>query len=644
MCGIAGAVGFIDTHVRESLGRIHRAQLHRGPDDEGCWSNLNETDGIGARFLFRRLAIIDLTAAGHQPMIDADTGNVIIFNGEIYNYRELRRELKQHDIHFESNCDTEVLLKAFGLWGIGFLERLRGMFAFAIWDNKAQQVLIARDRLGIKPLYFSIVAQPGERNLIVFASELRSLLAGNLVDRRLNPNAVSSYIWNGFVIGSETIIAGVSQLLPGTVAILNPNGTMQSHRYWTYPRYRPATDGVERLRSELQTSIGQHLVSDVPLGIFLSGGIDSSAVASIAVQQSSAENVCTYNLSFDEADFDESPYAKAVANALGTTHTDIRLTQDQFRAHLNEALSCIDQPTFDALNSYFVSRSVREAGLTVALAGTGGDELFGGYKSFAEIPKAQRTSQALSLLPASLLRHIGNFITRSMVDQFGPVEPQTRWGKAGDVLCTRGSLVNLYQTSYSLFTQSFRDELLETSASHRLSYGLPMEIADFLKRSTNDENTLHAISTLELANFIGERLLRDTDTASMAVSLEVRVPFLDHVVVEACAQVESHRRFKPIGKKQLLRELALSRLDKDLFQRPKAGFGLPIELWSRQSLQSDLESVFADQQLCHLAGLNSAAVARLWSAFKANSPGIYWSRIWSIFVLLWWCRKYEMFR
>jgi asparagine synthase (glutamine-hydrolysing) len=155
---------------------------------------------------------------------------------------------------------------------------------------------------------------------------------------------------------------------------------------------------------------------------------------------------------------------------------------------------------------------------------------------------------------------------------------------------------------------------------------------------------LHSISILELANFIGERLLRDTDAASMAVSLEVRVPLLDHVVVEACAQIESHRRFKPIGKKQLLRDIALSPLDKDLFERPKAGFGLPIELWSRQSLQSDLESVFADQQLCHLAGLNPAAVARLWSAFKANSPGIYWSRIWSIFVLLWWCRKYEMFR
>ena len=643
MCGIAGAVGFIDEAVQAALARMHFAQRHRGPDDEGFWSSQARPVGHGAQFLFRRLAIIDISMAGHQPMTDRATGNVVIFNGEIYNYKELRNELEEVNVSFDTQSDTEVLLKAYGFWGADFLKRLRGMFALAVWDNSAEQVLVARDRLGIKPFYYSAIDRPGNRRTILFASELRSILAGGLTGRQLNPRAVSSYLWNGFVAGEETIVKDISQLLPGNAATLRPDGTMNQYRYWRYPSYRVAPNGSEELEHELRTSIRQHLVSDVPLGIFLSGGIDSSAIAALAAQEAPAENVVTYNLSFDETKHDEPEIARAVADALGTNHKELRLTQDLFKSQLNEALSCIDQPTFDALNTYFVSRAVREAGLTVALAGTGGDELFGGYRSFSELPKAQLVSSALSLLPDSALRSIGSVVSRYMNGSKGLIDPQTRWGKVGDVLCTRGSLIGLYQTSYSLFTQSFRDELFERT-SDQLPYGLPEGMRKFLGELVENEDTLHAISTIELVCFIGERLLRDTDTASMAVSLEVRVPLLDHSVVESCAHVHTRKRFYPLGKKRLLQELALSGLDQRLFNRPKTGFGLPIEFWSRQSLQGDLEAIFNDTELCQQVGLEASTVSRLWEAFKARSPGIYWSRIWSIFVLLWWCRTYDVGR
>ena len=644
MCGIAGSIGQLDRKVIESVRRVHDWHSYRGPDDEGSWRSASSQSDRGVQFFFRRLAIIDTSSDGHQPMIDAATGNAIVFNGEIYNYRELRLELEQAGIQFQSKCDTEVLLKAYGHWGMDSLHRLRGMFAFAIWDEHRQHVVLARDRLGIKPLYLASVDRPDNEKVVIFASELRSLLASDLVDRKLNPNAVAAYVWNGFVTGPDAIVQNVKQLMPGSAAVVQLDGSMETTRYWTYPKFKPERDGVERLHDALRTSIRQHLVSDVPLGIFLSGGIDSSAIAALAVQESAAENICTYNLSFEEADYDESMHARAVATALGTRHTEVPLLQTQFKSQLDDALSSIDQPTFDAINSYFISRAVRDAGITVALAGTGGDELFGGYGSFSDIAKARRASLALSVLPESAVRGIGNLAARSMVGKYGSVAPQTRWGKVADVLATRGSLVELYQTSYALFTQDFFAELLAFEDANETSYGLSDLRLEELRQEIRGDDVLHSVSTLHLANFLGERLLRDTDAASMAVSLEVRVPLLDNKVVEAVAAVNRQQRFQPLGKKQLLRTLALSKLDPKLFDRPKSGFNLPIELWCRQELRGELESTFSDRDLCLSVGLNPAAVERLWRAFQAHAPGIYWSRVWSLFVLLWWCRTHGVAR
>ena len=637
MCGIAGAIGRIDAQVASALGRMHAAQKHRGPDDEGAWTSIVTQPGEGVGFSFRRLAIIDLSPDGHQPMIDPVTGNVIVFNGELYNYKALRSDLEKDGLRFKSKSDTEVLLQAYARWGMDAIRRFRGMFAFAIWDERKRHTLLARDRLGIKPLYMVTIDRPASGKVVLFASELRSLLASGLVDRRLNSDSVASYIWNGFASGPETMVVGVELLAPGAAALIRTDGSCERLRYWRLPPYKPRPDGIERLTEALETGVQQHLESDVPLGVFLSGGIDSSAITALAVKSAGA-GVRTFNLAFDEAEYDESAHASAVAQSLGTAHTEVRLTQQQFKSQLDAALSSIDQPTFDAINSYFVSRAVRDAGMTVALAGTGGDELFGGYRSFAEIPRARRVSRAFTIVPEPILSLAGGFARLSGPGNLRGVGRQTRWGKLGDVLATRGDLVALYQTFYALFTKDFLNQLIDINSIVSIAHGLKQSRACELRDLVKGEEILHSISILELANFVGERLLRDTDAASMAVSLEVRVPLLDHEIVEAIAGVETKQRFFPLQSKKLLRDIALGGLNPKLFERPKRGFELPIGTWGRQALSADIEATVADRAHCESVGLDPNAVGRLWSTFKSGGRGIYWSRIWAIFVLLRWCR------
>ena len=647
MCGVAGAIGSIGPEILRAVKTASEAQRHRGPDDHGLWQGA-VGDGRGALFAFRRLSIIDLSPDGHQPMVDPATGNVIIFNGEIYNFRELRRELEAlGGITFKSRSDTEVILLAYRQWGAKAIAKLRGMFALAIWDATAERVLLARDRVGIKPMYLATINRPGGSPTLLFASELRSLLATDLVERKLNPSAIGSFIWNGFVVGPETIIDGVRLLPAGTTAMVDPrSGQCEFQRYWNLPAHGPADGGqggAERLRHELHTAMRQHLISDVPLGVFLSGGVDSSAVSALAAQEVGGARIKTFNISFEEAQYDESKYAHAVAGALGAEHTEVRLTQRHFHDQLEDALHSIDQPTFDAINTYFVSRAVREAGITVALAGTGGDELFGGYRSFRDIPRAARISRQLRLVPEGALRAMAWGVARAKVGRFGKIPPQTRWGKLGDALATRGRLLDLYQVSYALFTRDYFQHLLAGNRQGDLRCGLPMVRAQELERLSGEWPTLHGISTLEMANFIGERLLRDTDAASMAVSLEARVPLLDHQVIEAVAEMPEAERFEPLGKKRLLREAAMAGtgIDPAIFDRPKSGFVLPIEVWSREELKGEVERTLSDSDRCAACGLNPRAVSRLWQAFAGGAPGLYWSRVWALFVLLWWSREHR---
>jgi asparagine synthase (glutamine-hydrolysing) len=639
VCGIAGAIGMIDPDVLAGVRRASDAQTHRGPDAEGFWASTPA--GPGVALAHRRLSIIDLSADGTQPMIDPRSGVVLVYNGEVYNYRELRAELEASGATFRTRTDTEVLIHAYLRWGPDSLTRLRGMFAFALFDPRQHRLLLVRDRLGVKPIYVARVRRPAG-DVVLFASEVRALLATDLVERQLDPVGLQTYLWHGFPVGPGTLVRGVERLDAGTSLTIDVDGLREERRrYWSLPAARSASVDTEELRTELDAAVGMRLVADVPLGVFLSGGIDSSAITALAARRS-GQAIRTFSVGFEEAAFDESGYARAVAQGLGTDHVAIHLSQASFTSRLGDALGALDQPSFDAINTYFVSRAVRDAGITVALAGTGGDELFGGYSSFAELPRAARIARIAGVAPQPLLRALGAAVARATLGRAGSAPPQTRWAKLADMLATRGRLLDLYQLSYGLFVPGFLGELapgLDWRGTHA---GLPLGRARELAADIAGSPPLHAVSMLELASFTGERLLPDTDAASMAASLEVRVPLLDHRVVETLAAVAPERRFEPLGRKQLLRDLALGSLDPSLFERKKQGFELPIGGWIREELREEVDAAFADRSGCAAAGLDADAVGKLWRAYQDGAPGIYWSRPWALFVLLWWCRRYRV--
>jgi asparagine synthase (glutamine-hydrolysing) len=668
MCAIAGAIRrIVDGRDAASRPRSERivglvkniseAQRHRGPDGSGLW----QSSGQEVVFGHQRLAILDLSEAGAQPMVDGDSGCAITFNGEIYNFPEIRRDLENLGERFRSSCDTEVILKAHKRWGVDAVKRFRGIFALALWDPRSRAVHLVRDPMGIKPLYWTIVfdGDTGEE-VVLFASEVRALLASGAVPRRLDPAAVASYLWNGFVVGPQTIVEGV-HLLPAasilTIEADDLTGQKNSRtmrQYWRMPSSADRKTTVADLRQELTNTVKMQLVSDVPLGVFLSGGVDSSAVAALA-SEVVPDAVHTFTIGFDVAAYDETPYAQRVADAIRSHHTRVVLSEQSFQEQLPNAFTAIDQPTFDGINTFFVSRAARNAGMTVALAGTGGDEVFGGYPSFVDIPKVLRAGGWLpfsdegGVVKAALEGTItlgARLANKMSWNLLKVAPPQTRWGKVADVARTVHDALGLYQVSYALFTRETQAVLAASvvrAAQGQQSHGLPAEVATAWRQRIKGSELLHSISVLELSSFIGERLLRDTDAASMAVALEVRVPLLDHVLVETVAGIDPLRRFAPPRKKQLLRDLGLARLDPAIFNRPKSGFVLPIETWARQRLQPHMETLLSDPELTRRVGLRGDAVRTLWRSFGEGRAGLYWSRIWATYVLLSWCQTHDVF-
>lgn len=639
MCGIAGIVGTINEGEVARLSAMLEAMVHRGPDQDG---QLHIQNAAGGALLgHRRLSILDLSTAGRQPMQHTETGVTLSYNGECYNYREIRKELIGRGHRFESQTDSEVILKAYVEWGEASIERLRGMFALAIWDPRRGEMLMSRDRLGIKPLYY----ERGQ-NSFAFASEVRSLLAGSQRRRRLNPEALSAYLWHGFIPGSDTLVEGIELLAAGTILRVDATGTpVASHRYWQIPQSDENDDSAAAIRNCQQTledAVAIRLVSDVPLGVFLSGGVDSSVVAALA-QQASSTPIDTFNIRFDEPGYDESRYARAVADSLGTHHHEIPITESSFRENLSSALQSLDQPTFDGINTFFVSRAVRDAGITVALSGAGGDELFGGYASFVDIPRIGKIAKALRWLPSGSKRFAANALMKAMYRGHDGFPPQVRWGKLSDVLHSDGDAVRLYQSAYSQFTREFHASL-HGQDNPVVQWGLKQDVQEALRQNCIGRSQLQTVSMLELNSFITDRLLRDTDCASMASSLEVRVPLLDHRFIESLATLPDKLRYQPIRQKQFLRSTIESMVPATIFDRPKAGFEIPLDKWCRRSLIPQVEATLEDADLCHSAGLNSEAVSRLWRAYRSDSPGLYWSRVWLLYVLLDWCRRHSIYQ
>jgi asparagine synthase (glutamine-hydrolysing) len=639
MCGIAGIIGETCPRHREALGRMSAAMAHRGPDGEGVWESAPDQRGWGALLAHRRLAILDLSPAGAQPMVDSATGHAIVFNGEIYNYVELRERLGAAGETFASSGDTAVLLRALARHGADALRWARGMFALALWDPAARQLLLARDPLGMKPLY--VARNPHRRGTwaIAFASEVRALLASGLLGTpRLDRRAVASVAWNGFVVGPGSAVEGIELLWPGQALELDGRGRqLRAETFWSIPRPAAARGlGEEELAHVLEEGVRLHLASDVPVAVFLSGGIDSSAVANLA-QRAAPEPVHTFTLAFDDAELNEAPVARRIAAAIGSRHEEVLLTEDHVVEHLDAALDGLDQPTFDGLNSYYLSRAIRDAGFTVALAGTGGDELFGGYPNLRQVRAFHRLSPALRWAPREALAAAVSLGTSAFGD--ARVPPQTRWAKLPDLVRQGGDLLASYQLAYALFLPRFQRELVGPEVASLLGSGLPPEMHGRLVAEMAERSPLAALSVLEQRLFLGERLLRDNDVASMAASLEQRVPLVDHLLLSAAVGLPDDARYLPLGRKALLRRVGLRGLDPALFERPKSGFVLPFDRWIRRGLRGAMDRTLRDPQAVRQAGLSPDVVAHLWRAFLDDAPGLYWSRVWALYVLVRWCER-----
>jgi asparagine synthase (glutamine-hydrolysing) len=634
MCGIAGIVGRISEPNRNALDRMADAMARRGPDGAGVWVSPSDAEGNGCLLAHRRLSILDLSNSASQPMSDDRFGKTLVFNGEIYNYQDLRSQLQKEGESFTSSGDTEVLLRWLATRGLPEIDKLRGMFAFAMWDEVLRQLTIARDPLGIKPLYICRNPDPdGGEWTFVFASEVRAILASGLLHSpKLNPAAVESIAWNGFVLGEQTMVQGVESVKAGELRIIDVIGKQKEAKtYWSLDRFANRGTTEDDVAAALEESVRTHMMSDVPVGVFLSGGIDSSAVANLAKR--TCGDVRTFTLVFEESQFSEAQSARDVAKAIGTEHQEVMMTEARFLAQLDDSLASLDQPSFDGINSYCIARAVREAGMKVALAGCGGDELFGGYESFRQLPRMQYLSRQTSWVPRGM--KVG--AARAMAAVGASKGSQNRWAKLPDMVHEGEDMVGLYQMAYALFLPSFQEELLARRGSE---HGMSAATYTELKSESAPFGRLGAVSALETRCFLGQRLLRDADGTSMAVSLELRTPITDSGVAEAAFGMKDPERFLPLGRKEILRRIGLRGLDRNMFDRPKSGFVMPFERWLRSALCDRVNSLLCDEQAVRRAGLNPSMVKKFWERYCSGVGGLYWSRVWALYVLVWWCNHY----
>ena len=630
MCGIFGIVA---RDARIPVGMLERGTqslAHRGPDDSGTILLHDSVPGpVEIGLGSRRLAILDLSPLGHQPMHDAETGNWIIYNGEIYNFREVRHDLEKSGSSFVSHSDTEVVLKAYARWGEECLTKFRGMFAFALWDARRHRLFIARDPMGIKPLYY---AQAG--SYFVFASEVRTLLGTGLVQPRIDPAGLVNYLTFGSAYDPLTLVEGVHALPPGH-SLTWEGGVLHQASYWDLVDEPEGVaesfagnerQAAERLQSALEEAVRLQLVSDVPVGVFLSGGIDSSALVSILSR--SGVTASTFSIVFREADFSEAQHSRAIAAKFHTDHHEINVSQTDVLAAIPDALGAMDLPTMDGINTFFVSRETRRAGVKVALSGLGGDEVFAGYSSFRTVPRMERFSGFWKQLPG-IVR--GPFA--SAFAALSPASDQNR--KLLSLASDNGRLLHPYFLSRMLFTPSQRDLLLRGTDRSTLETATASQ-RDRLERALGLD-AVNRVSYLESRCYMLNTLLRDADFMSMSQGLEVRVPLIDHQLAKAVLSLPGGWKLSGTPKKLLVGALAAS-LPDEIIHRPKRGFTLPFEHWMRQELRAEIESVLGTKRISEgpLGGLVDAnRVKQVWKDFLHGTTS--WSRPWSLYVLQRWC-------
>lgn len=610
MCGINGYCGFNDKQKATAVIRqMNTALQHRGPDA------LQHTVTNDVALGHARLSIIDLSSFANQPMPDASGRYTIIFNGEIYNYQELKKELGHQALVTQS--DTEILLYLFIKQGPDCLDKLRGMFALAIWDNEKKELFLARDRFGKKPLYYY---QDG--NTFLFSSEIRSLLSSGLVPKKMNQNVIREFIRYQTVHTPNTIIENVFMLKPGHFARVTTGSFIQT-TYWKIPendieKSVSRKEATTEIRSLFENSIRDRMVADVEVGAFLSGGIDSSAVTAMMAQVS-RKSISTFTVSFDETEYSEARYAEMVAKKYNTNHNEIVLRPEEMLHELPHSLQAMDHPGGDGPNTYIVSKATRKKGIKVVLTGLGGDELFAGYPVF---------KNALALKRKKVLAHAPSFIKKGISSLISLKGKTIANEKIREVLRLPGPVwPNFYSVSRSMFPSAYVDKLVLNKNVNNPVW----EHASYVYRSSFHANSVISyISRCELNTYLQNVLLRDTDQMTMAHALEARAPFLDHRLVEYVLSLPDNEKI-PVTPKALFVDAMGDLLPREIVDRPKMGFTFPWEKWMRHELKS-----FCEERLQNLSKrdlFNTKLLNELWEKFMKQDPSVNWARIW-IFVVL----------
>ena len=624
------------------------AMRHRGPDEEGFFAGDARAPGLALGM--RRLSIIDL-AGGHQPAWNETKDVAVIFNGELYNYRDLRERLALCGHRFKTQSDTEILVHAWEEWGEDCLTELRGMFAFALLDLReryatAPILLLARDPLGIKPLYYTQTPEG-----FAFASEVRALLVSGAVPKRLSQDALTSYLLFGSVSEPVTLLEGVFSLPPGHRMLLHvpERRRVPRARPWWDPTVSPAAReprkprdiaaAAKQLRPLLEDAIQAHLIADVPVGLFLSSGLDSCAIAALAAQ--ARGGIESFTLTFPGTAFDEAELARLAAKGFKTKHSEVPVRGESVLARLDEALASLDQPTMDGINTYFVSWAARQVGLKVALSGLGGDELFAGYQTFADTSRVSRLIKCAWFVPSVLRRVTAPLVARLAARPGSPDAGR----KAAAAWANPDALPHPYFFARMLFPPGQLERIIEPRfrPSTVSADGVTLDPTwlGWLGRTADEARKLEPIagvSWLELRTYMTSTLLRDTDAVSMAQSLEVRVPLLDTPLIEFVGSLPDAARRRPGVQKALLVEALGDLLPQEILAQRKRTFTLPWEEWLRGPLRTRMEASFADPAPPLDAYLRSGGVRAVWMDFLAGKSS--WSRPWSLYVLNEWCRRH----
>jgi asparagine synthase (glutamine-hydrolysing) len=642
MCGIAGFVGaapsLAGTKVDAIAAAMARSLAHRGPDDQGIWLDSDAE----AALTHRRLSIIDLSPAGHQPMLSADGRYVISYNGEVYSYQPIAAELAARGHKFRGHSDTEVILESFAAEGIAAtLRQMIGMFAIALWDRRERTLTLMRDRLGIKPLYWAKFGK-----LFLFGSELKALRAHPGWTPRIDRAAVAAFLRHNYIPAPHTIYEGVHKLAPGTILTLPWQGEPKITRFWDARTV--ARDGThslieagdeeltDQLEALLRDAVGRRMIADVPLGAFLSGGVDSSTVVAL-MQAARSGTVKTFSIGFDIQGYNEAHHAAAVARHLGTDHTELTVTSKEALDAIPRLAEWYDEPFADSsqIPTYLVSAMTRKH-VTVALSGDGGDELFAGYNRYQ---LAQRFWRSLSLAPPALRKGLAAAMTAVRPDrwtQLLSVLPQrVRPPQAGDKVHKAASVLRLDSAAavYRRLVSHWEPSEIMPEAAE------PRGILDDATVAKDFPALLARMQFLDLVTYLPDDILTKVDRASMAVALEARVPLIDHRVVEFAWRLPQSIKVRGNTRKWILRQVLYRHVPPALIERPKMGFGIPLGEWLRGPLRDWAETLLGMQRL-NEGGLLDAKVVRLYWQDHLEGRRNWQYLLWDVLMLEAWRERW----